>query len=83
MVLAAASQPLLAWLMEPVVRDVFMNRDQTMLVLVPLAIMSIMVVGGAANFRAVSANELGWLAHCSGPAASRILTLDQSRSCLL
>ena len=50
MVLAAASQPLLAWLMEPVVRDVFMNRDQTMLVLVPVAIMSIMIVGGAANF---------------------------------
>ena len=50
MVLAAASQPLLAWLMEPVVRDVFMNRDETMLVLVPIAIMSIMLVGGAANF---------------------------------
>ena len=50
MVVAAASQPLLAWLMEPVVRDIFMNRDQTMLVLVPLAIMGIMVIGGAANF---------------------------------
>ena len=30
------------------------------------------------QFRAISANELGWLAHCSGPAASRVLTLDQS-----
>ena len=60
MVLAAASQPLLAWLMEPVVRDIFMDRDQTMLVLVPLAILGIMIIGGAANFgQAVLMNWVG------------------------
>ena len=41
MVIAAASQPLLAWLMEPVVRDIFINKDETMLLLVPLAIMPV------------------------------------------
>ena len=50
MALAAVSQPALAWLMEPVIEDIFIARDATMLVIVPLAVMSVMVVGGFANF---------------------------------
>ena len=79
MVVAAASQPLLAWLMEPVVRDVFMNRDQTMLVLVPLAIMGIMVIGGAANFgQSVLMNWVGLriVADLQRRAFSHLIQLD-------
>jgi len=50
MALAAVSQPALAWLMEPVIEEIFIARDATMLVIVPLAVMSVMVVGGFANF---------------------------------
>ena len=79
MVVAAASQPLLAWLMEPVVRDVFINRDQTMLVLVPLAIMGIMVIGGAANFgQSVLMNWVGLriVADLQRRAFSHLIHLD-------
>ena len=79
MVVAAASQPLLAWLMEPVVRDIFMNRDQTMLVLVPLAIMGIMVIGGAANFgQSVLMNWVGLriVADLQRRAFSHLIQLD-------
>ncbi len=48
MALAAVSQPALAWLMEPVIEEIFIARDATMLVIVPLAVMSVMVVGGFA-----------------------------------
>ncbi len=50
MAVAAVSQPALAWLMEPVIEEIFIARDATMLVIVPLAVMSVMVVGGFANF---------------------------------
>ena len=50
MVVAAASQPALAWLMEPVVGEIFVNRDRTMLVLVPLAVLAVMAAGGLANY---------------------------------
>ena len=79
MVVAAASQPLLAWLMEPVVRDIFINRDQTMLLLVPLAIMVVMVVGGAANFgQAVLMNWVGLriVADLQRRAFSHLIHLD-------
>ena len=79
MVIAAASQPLLAWLMEPVVRDIFINRDQTMLLLVPIAIMVVMVIGGAANFgQAVLMNWVGLriVADLQGRVFSHLLYLD-------
>ena len=79
MVVAAASQPLLAWLMEPVVRDVFMNHDQTMLVLVPLAIMCIMLIGGAANFgQSVLMNWVGLriVSDLQQRAFSHLINLD-------
>ena len=60
MIVAAAAQPALAWLMEPVVGGIFVDRDETMLVLVPLAVMAVMTVGGLANFgQAVLMNWVG------------------------
>ena len=50
MALAAGSQPALAWLMEPVIEEIFIARDADMLVIVPLAVMGVMVAGGFANF---------------------------------
>ena len=79
MVIAAASQPLLAWLMEPVVRDIFINKDETMLLLVPLAIMLIMVIGGGANFgQSVLMNWVGLriVADLQIKTFSHILNLD-------
>lgn len=50
MVVAACSQPALAWLMESVVGDIFIARDRTALSAIPLAVLAIMIVGGLANF---------------------------------
>ena len=50
MVLVAAATAVNAWLMQPVLDDVFLNRDRTMLVLVPLAILAVAVVNGLASY---------------------------------
>jgi subfamily B ATP-binding cassette protein MsbA len=50
MMIAAATQPALAWLMEPVVSDIFIARDEALLVPIALAILAVMVGGGLANF---------------------------------
>ncbi|MFP6757008.1 MAG: ABC transporter transmembrane domain-containing protein, partial [Alphaproteobacteria bacterium] len=50
MIVAATAQPALAWLMEPMVSDVFVARDRSMLVPVALAVAAVMVFGGLANF---------------------------------
>ena len=50
MVVAACSQPALAWLMESVVGDIFIARDREALAVVPLAVLAVMVAGGLANF---------------------------------
>lgn len=50
MIVAATAQPALAWLMEPVVSDIFLARDETMLVPIALAVVAVMVGGGLANF---------------------------------
>jgi ATP-binding cassette, subfamily B, bacterial MsbA len=60
MIVAAAAQPALAWLMEPVVGGIFVDRDETMLIIVPLAVMGVMTFGGLANFgQAVLMNWVG------------------------
>lgn len=60
MIVAATAQPALAWLMEPVVSDIFLARDETMLVPIALAVVAVMVGGGLANFgQAVLMNWVG------------------------
>ncbi len=60
MAVTAATQPALAWLMEPVVRDIFIARDAAMLMVVPLAVLAVMVIGGIANFgQAYTMNWVG------------------------
>ena len=60
MILAATAQPALAWLMEPIVSDIFLARDETMLVPIALAVVAVMVGGGFANFgQAVLMNWVG------------------------
>ncbi len=50
MIVAACAQPSLAWLMESVVSDIFIARDRAALMIVPLAVFTVMVTGGLANF---------------------------------
>ena len=50
MVLTAGATAGLAYLMEPVLDDVFINGDRTMLVLVPIAILIMTLVKGAATY---------------------------------
>jgi ATP-binding cassette, subfamily B, bacterial MsbA len=60
MVFAAAATAANAWLMEPVLDDVFVRRDRAMLVLIPLAvIVSALVKGGATYAQAVLLNHVG------------------------
>jgi len=60
MIVAATAQPALAWLMEPIVSDIFLARDESMLVPIALAVVAVMVGGGFANFgQAVLMNWVG------------------------
>ena len=49
MILAAAATAANAWIMQPILDDVFLNRDSTMLILVPIAVLIIAFVKGLAS----------------------------------
>jgi subfamily B ATP-binding cassette protein MsbA len=60
MCLAAAATAANAWLMEPVLDQVFVQRDRAMLFLIPLAVVAAALVkGGAAYAQAVLLNHVG------------------------
>jgi subfamily B ATP-binding cassette protein MsbA len=50
MALMAAATAASAWLMEPVVNDIFVNRDESMLMPVGLAVFAVFIVKGFANY---------------------------------
>lgn len=50
MLLVAGSTAANAWIMQPVLDEIFVKRDETMLTLIPLAIMVIAVIGAAGNY---------------------------------
>ena len=50
MILAAGATAANAWLMEPVLDDVFLKRDAAMLALVPLAVLSVAFIKGASEY---------------------------------
>lgn len=50
MALMAAATAASAWLMEPVVNDIFVNRDESMLMPVGLAVFAVFIVKGLANY---------------------------------
>ena len=57
---AAAATAANAWLMEPVLDKVFVQRDRTMLFLVPVAVIAAALVKGIANFaQALLLNHVG------------------------
>jgi subfamily B ATP-binding cassette protein MsbA len=60
MMLGAGSQALLAWLMKPVINDVFINRNATALYLIAGTILATFTVKGlAAYFESVLMNRVG------------------------
>ena len=74
MALVAGATAANAWLMQPVLDDVFLKQDRTLLYLVPLAILLIALVKGAATYgqsvtmnyvgqRIISAVQLAMFAH--------------------
>ena len=50
MVVLAATTATYAWLMEPILNEIFENKDRTMLVLLPLAVIVLFVIKGAAGY---------------------------------
>ncbi|MAO55722.1 MAG: ABC transporter permease, partial [Rhodospirillaceae bacterium] len=50
MAVMAGATALSAWLMEPVVNDIFVNRDESMLMPVGLAVFAVFIIKGLANF---------------------------------
>jgi len=60
MILAAAATAANAWIMQPILDDVFLNRDSTMLILVPIAVLIIAFVKGVTEYgQAVLMNFVG------------------------
>jgi subfamily B ATP-binding cassette protein MsbA len=50
MAIVAATTAGNAWLMEPVLDDVFLNRDRTMLLIIPIVILAIAITKGVATY---------------------------------
>lgn len=50
MVVVAAATAMNAWLMQPVLDEVFLNQNKSMLIVVPVAIFFIAIINGFANF---------------------------------
>ncbi|MEN2980696.1 lipid A export permease/ATP-binding protein MsbA [Tistrella bauzanensis] len=50
MVVTAAATAANAWLMQPVLDDVFLKRDETMLLLVPAAVLALAAINGFATY---------------------------------
>ncbi|MBJ26134.1 MAG: lipid A export permease/ATP-binding protein MsbA [Alphaproteobacteria bacterium] len=50
MAIAAGATAALAYLMEPVLDEVFINQDQSMLILVPIAVIGVTLIKGMATF---------------------------------
>ncbi len=50
MLLVAASTAMHAWLMQPVLDDIFLKKNSTMLLVVPLAVLAITLVKGFASY---------------------------------
>lgn len=60
MALMAAGTAANAWLMQPVLDDVFLNRNKTMLVVVPLAVLAVAIVKALADYgQAVLSHYVG------------------------
>ena len=79
MIVAACSQPALAWLMESVVGDIFVARDRHALAVVPLAVFATMTIGGLANFgQAMLMSRVGLrvVADLQGQLFDHLLRLD-------
>ncbi len=50
MVVLAATTATYAWLMEPILNEIFENKDRTMLVVLPLAVIVLFLIKGAAGY---------------------------------
>lgn len=50
MVIAALSTAANAYLLQPALDEIFVNKNRNMLVLIPLAVMAVAIIGGAANY---------------------------------
>ena len=50
MIIMAAGEAATAWLMKPAVDDVIINRDRTMLIVIPILILVVFLVKGAAMY---------------------------------
>ncbi len=50
MAVVAASAAAMAWLMQPMLDEVFLNRDRQMLMLVPLAVITVALIKGVADY---------------------------------
>ena len=50
MIVVAATTATTAWLMQPVLDQIFLEKDRSMLTIVPIALVAVSVLGGAANY---------------------------------
>lgn len=50
MALVAAASGINAYLMQPMLDEVFLNKDRTMLFVVPLAVVTVAIVSGLASY---------------------------------
>jgi subfamily B ATP-binding cassette protein MsbA len=60
MALVAATTGINAWMMQPVLDDIFLNKNKTMLLLVPLGVIVLAIIKGAASYgQSVAMGYLG------------------------
>ncbi|MBY0355751.1 MAG: ABC transporter ATP-binding protein/permease [Rickettsiales bacterium] len=50
MIIVAGTTATMAWLMQPVLDQIFLQKDRTMLTIVPIALVAVCIIGGVANY---------------------------------
>ncbi|MAI85140.1 MAG: ABC transporter permease [Rickettsiales bacterium] len=81
MIIVSASTAIHAWMMQPVLDDIFLNKDSKMLILLPLLILFIAVTKGMASyFQSIYMNFIGFriVADIQSEMFSSIIKCDLS-----
>tara|TARA_B100000686_G_C16782064_1_gene972641 strand:- start:1250 stop:3034 length:1785 start_codon:yes stop_codon:yes gene_type:complete len=50
MIIVSASTAINAWMMQPVLDDIFINKNEALIIIIPIAVLAIAVIKGAASY---------------------------------
>ena len=60
MVIVSATTAINAWMMQPVLDDIFINKDESLLIIIPLAILFIAVIKASSYIQSILMSFIGY-----------------------